>query len=177
MSSTPAWLESLDLVQLKGETDEPHYKQMTAALRKPQTVRFRNASTSQKMSKSTSKKKKGVPVPKVTRHGTKRLVAVRTTIGQKIWHEIYLLICTDDAKYAAERKAFATTKGRGTPAIMAVLAVSVADKFGLTAAACAPYVAAGLMCVVKIGKEVVCQRLTPSRLGSGAKSDSGKKNP
>ncbi|QCU90663.1 hypothetical protein [Thiomicrorhabdus sediminis] len=81
-------------------------------------------------------------------------------LPKKYWEavkqEIAILICTNDPKYRELRKALNSAKEKGTNALVALIASTIAIEFGLTAGAIAGFCAIALNSVLKIGKEAYC---------------------
>lgn len=79
----------------------------------------------------------------------------------KYWHavkdEIYLLICTDDKKYADLRKQLEKGEAKSSTAIVALITASLTFYIGMVAGIVVPLCALVLLAVTRVGKNAFCK--------------------
>jgi hypothetical protein len=75
-------------------------------------------------------------------------------------HEMYVLICTNDRKYAALRKKLAQKARNANTVVVSTIASAFAAKLGFVAGALVPLVAFCLVMVLRVGKETWCTSFT-----------------
>lgn len=76
---------------------------------------------------------------------------------KQVKKEVYLLICTEDEKYAKLRKRIGKTRKKSGASIAAVVAAVLGDELGAEATLLTGFCAIALFGVVKIGKEAYCE--------------------
>jgi hypothetical protein len=79
-----------------------------------------------------------------------------------IWAELFLLICTKDAKYGKYRSQFLKAGSKTTAIVISAISGLVGRKYGVAPAGCVPIVASVLACLVKVGKEAFCKQIRQS---------------
>lgn len=85
----------------------------------------------------------------------------RKRIAADYWRsvkeEVYLLLCTDDAKYSALLGRLTTT-GRVTgPVVIAMIATAVSKELGFGTTLITPFVVLCLIAVVRVGTQAWCR--------------------
>lgn len=81
---------------------------------------------------------------------------VRANFWPNVRHELYLLICTDDPKYAEIRRRLDNESNKINAVIVGLVSAAVSAVLGLTAGVLAPFVALCLIALARVGKEAWC---------------------
>jgi hypothetical protein len=71
--------------------------------------------------------------------------------------EMFILICTDDKKYADLRKKIGKEGGRSETALVGLISAGIAASMGIAWGALVPFVALLLIAVARMSKNVFCQ--------------------
>lgn len=71
--------------------------------------------------------------------------------------EVFLLVCTNDKKYAKLRKQLNDSAARAQTPVVWLVASGIAATLGISAAVVAGLCAAALYGIVKVGKEAYCE--------------------
>jgi hypothetical protein len=132
--TAPAWLQSLDFNELMAGTTGEHWESVNARL--PAMYMSAKEPT------------------EVFQYG-------RPTKWDAVWDEVYLLVCTKDAKYRPLRRKLAAAKKQSTPVAVAVIAAKVGEQCGLLGAALVPVISAMLSLFVSVGANVICHCIEP----------------
>jgi hypothetical protein len=81
---------------------------------------------------------------------------VQPNYWKRIKHELHLLVCTDDKKYAPLRKHLGK-EGRSTQvAIVSSISAAIGAIIGASAAVIGPFVTLGLMALLQVGTNAWC---------------------
>lgn len=80
-------------------------------------------------------------------------------LWQAFKSEMYLLVCTDDAKYKALREAAARHTKKSQVPLLSTIAVFVGSEIGVEAGLLSPYVALFFAWSMKVGKESACRAI------------------
>jgi hypothetical protein len=79
---------------------------------------------------------------------------------QRLKHEMWLLVCTDDKKYSDLRKKLEREGGRSQTAMVGMIAAAVAGTVGVMWGALIPFVAMLLAAIARLGKNAYCSGRT-----------------
>ena len=108
-----------------------------------------------KKAKMAKKARKKDPVYRAKK--TKKAVSqVQPNYWKRVKHELHLLVCTNDRKYATLRKHLGK-EGRTTQvAIVSSISAAIGAIIGASAAAIGPFVTLGLMALLQVGTNAWC---------------------
>lgn len=73
-------------------------------------------------------------------------------------YEMFLLICTDDKKYADLRKKIEKEGGKSETALVGLISAGIAVTLGIAWGALVPFVALLLIAITRMNKNVLCER-------------------
>ncbi|MBE9153636.1 hypothetical protein [Cyanobium sp. LEGE 06113] len=77
---------------------------------------------------------------------------------EHIKHEVFLLVCTKDRKYARLRKSLDAAAENGKVPMTGLIAATIGDKLGVEAAVISGLCAVALYAVLKVDKEAYCSK-------------------
>jgi hypothetical protein len=110
-----------------------------------------------------AKKESGKKVPVYAPRAKKTKKVARSAVRQvqpnywkRVKHELHLLVCTNDRKYATLRKHLGK-EGRTTQvAIVSSISAAIGAIIGASAAVIGPFVTLGLMALLQVGTNAWC---------------------
>lgn len=82
--------------------------------------------------------------------------AVRPNYWKRVKNELHVLICTNDARYAALRKYLGKESKTTQVAIVTSIAGTIGAYIGVAAAIVGPFVTLGLMALLQVGTNAWC---------------------
>lgn len=78
---------------------------------------------------------------------------------QRLKHEMHLLICTDDPKYASMRQGFGKESNVTSAVALSMLSSAVSAHLGIEAGLATPLVALTLLALLRTNKEAWCAQV------------------
>jgi hypothetical protein len=97
------------------------------------------------------------PRAKKTKKATKSAVhTVQPNYWRRVKHELHLLICTDDKKYAPLRKHLGKEGRVSQIAIVSSISAGIGVYIGISATVLGPFVTLGLMALLQVGTNAWC---------------------
>jgi hypothetical protein len=115
----------------------------------PGPVRYATKKTAHYTSYRKSIAKKAL---KNSRRGAKRTPNYR----KRVWHELHVLICTDDKRYENLRKMFGKESKMTQAAMVASISAAIGSYIGAAATLIAPFVTLGLIAFLQVSKNAWC---------------------
>jgi hypothetical protein len=79
--------------------------------------------------------------------------------GKLVEHEMYLLICTNNKRYAAARRQIQTHGGKSQTIIISTIAVAIGSVLGLALGVISSFVCVILFAFLSVGKNAFCKKL------------------
>jgi hypothetical protein len=105
-----------------------------------------------KMAVPSYRKRAAKKAAKKSARPTKRTPNYR----RRVWHELHVLICTDDKRYENLRKMFGKESRMTQAAMVSAIGAAIASHIGAAATIIAPFVTLGLMAFLQVSKNAWC---------------------
>jgi hypothetical protein len=90
----------------------------------------------------------------------KGVILMKASLWRRVRHEMNLLLCTKDKKYAPLRKQLSKESGSTHIAVVGIIAAAVSSELGVVPGMLVPLVALLLAAVLKLSKEAYCAGLS-----------------
>ncbi|UVO34494.1 hypothetical protein KUL72_23745 [Bradyrhizobium arachidis] len=101
-------------------------------------------------------KAKKTKKPVARKSASSAVRVVRPNYWKRVKNELHVLICTNDARYAALRKHLGKESKTTQVALVSSIAATIGAYIGVAAAIVGPFVTLGLMALLQVGKNAWC---------------------